>query len=70
MPIAKEHPEPSEVAAIRQLVDAHGTAAARRLLKLHSEPLARILAGLGVRSGTVYQVRTRLAELRAQGANP
>jgi hypothetical protein len=50
-------PTVAELRALRQLVRSAGEGKALRILGLHRESLARLLAGLGVRAGTIYQVR-------------
>lgn len=65
MPNAVEKPSSSDLASLRELISAHGEASAGRILGIHREPVARMLAGLEVRSGTVYLLRARLAEARA-----
>jgi len=66
-----EKPSPADLKALRELISAHGEAGAGRILGIHREPVARMLAELEVRSGTVYLLRARLAEARAaRGADP
>ena len=65
MPIPTQTPTATELKTLRQLVSACGEAKARQILGIHREVLARIVAGFPVRTGTVYQVRARLAELSA-----
>lgn len=60
---ATTSPTADELRALRALVHAAGETEALRVLGLHREHLARMLAGLGVRAGTVYQVRARLSDL-------
>lgn len=47
--------------AVRQLIDAVGTAKAAKTLGLGRETLARVVAGLVVRRGTLSLLRERLA---------
>jgi hypothetical protein len=60
MPIASHRPTRHELRALRGLVKARGESETLEILGLHREPLARMLAGFGVRAGTVFQLRARL----------